>query len=57
MTIQIFEVCAFHPLIKIICFEYIHLEQRKKSIVFNRLFGMGYKWIHDSMNTLAIKNY
>ncbi len=40
----------------ILCFEYIHLAKNEISNLFNRFEKMSYKWIHDSMNTLAIRN-
>ena len=40
----------------ILCFEYIHLAKNEIFNLFNRLEKMSYKWIHDSMNSLAIRN-
>ena len=39
-----------------ICFEFIHLTKEQLSSLFVRLRSMGYRWVHDSLNTLAINS-
>jgi FkbM family methyltransferase len=38
-----------------ICFEHLHLKEEEVEALYNSLFSMNYRWIHDRMNTLAIK--
>jgi hypothetical protein len=40
---------------KFICFEHLHLKQEEINPLYSRLFSMNYRWIHDRMNTIAIR--
>ena len=40
---------------KFICFEHLHLKPEEMDPLYNRLLSMNYRWIHDRMNTVAIR--
>ena len=40
---------------KFICFEHMHLKPEEIDPLYTHLFSMNYRWIHDRMNTIAIR--